>query len=99
MIPTAAVQSISGGGDPAKFAGAGYTTLQGGSYRSQWLAMHNKNGVHNARGIHGQTIYVDPAAEMVIARFATVPISLNAAIDPTSLPADQAVVDYLIKKP
>jgi len=35
---------------------------------------------------------------MVIARFATFPISFNAAIDPTSLPAYQAVADYLIKK-
>ena len=40
-----------------------------------------------------------PTAEMVIARFATFPISFNAAIDPTSLPAYQAVADYLIKKP
>ena len=38
------------------------------------------------------------AAEMVIARFATFPISFNAAIDPTSLPAYQAVADYLVKK-
>ena len=48
--------------------------------------------------IHGQAIYIDPAAEMVIARFATFPISFNAAIDPTSLPAYQAVADYLINK-
>ena len=99
VIPTAAVQSISGGGDPAKFAGAGYTTLPGGSYRSQWWALHNDNGAYSARGIHGQAIYVDPTAEMVIARFATFPISFNAAIDPTSLPAYQAVADYLIKRP
>ena len=99
VIPTAAVQSINGGGDPAKFAGAGYITLPGGSYRSQWWALHNENGAYSARGIHGQAIYVDPTAEMVIARFATFPISFNAAIDPTSLPAYQAVADYFIKKP
>jgi hypothetical protein len=72
--------------------------LPGGSYRSQWWALHNENGAYSARGIHGQAIYIDPAAEMVIARFATFPISFNAAIDPTSLPAYQAVADYLIKK-
>ena len=99
VIPTAAVQSISGGGDPAKFAGAGYTTLPGGSYRSQWWALHNDNGAYSARGLHGQAIYIDPTAEMIIARFATSPISFNAAIDPTSLPAYQAVAEYLIKKP
>ena len=73
--------------------------LPGGSYRSQWWVLHNENGAYSARGIHGQAIYVDPTAEMVIARFATFPISFNAAIDPTSLPAYQAVADYLIKKP
>jgi CubicO group peptidase (beta-lactamase class C family) len=98
VIPAAVVESISGGGDPSKFAGAGYTTLPGGSYRSQWWALHNENGAYSARGIHGQAIYIDPAAEMVIARFATFPISFNAAIDPTSLPAYQAVADYLVKK-
>ena len=98
VIPASAVASISGGGDPAKFAGAGYTTLPGGSYRSQWWALHNDNGAYSARGIHGQAIYIDPTAEMVIARFATFPISFNAAIDPTSLPAYQAVADYLVSK-
>ena len=98
VIPASAVASISGGGDPAKFAGAGYTTLPGGSYRSQWWALHNDNGAYSARGIHGQAIYIDPTAEMVIARFATYPISFNAAIDPTSLPAYQAVADYLLTK-
>ena len=98
VIPLAAVASISGGGDPAKFSGAGYKTLPGGSYRSQWWALHNENGAYSARGIHGQAIYIDPTAEMVIARFATFPISFNAAIDPTSLPAYQAVADYLMSK-
>lgn len=98
VIPAAAVASISGGGDPAKFSDAGYKTLPGGSYRSQWWALHNENGAYSARGIHGQAIYIDPAAEMIIARFATFPISFNAAIDPTSLPAYQAVADYLMNK-
>ena len=98
VIPAAAVASISRGGDPEKFSGAGYKTLPSGSYRSQWWALHNENGAYSARGIHGQAIYIDPTAEMVIARFATFPISFNAAIDPTSLPAYQAVADYLVTK-
>ena len=43
-------------------------------------------------------IYIDPAAEMVIARFASHPISFNSGIDPNSLPAYQAVADYLMDK-
>lgn len=37
-------------------------------------------------------------AQMVIVRFASHPIAGNAANDPTSLPAYQALADYLIKK-
>lgn len=98
VIPAAAVESIRGGGDPSKFAGAGYTTLPGASYRSQWWVLHNEHGAYSARGIHGQAIYIDPTAEMVIARFATYPVSANAVIDPTSLPAYQAVAEYLLAK-
>jgi hypothetical protein len=49
--------------------------------------------------VHGQTIYVDPMADMVIVRFASFPTAKNAKIDPTSLPAYQAVADYLLSKP
>ncbi|MFT7288968.1 MAG: CubicO group peptidase (beta-lactamase class C family) [Halieaceae bacterium] len=92
------VDSISEGGDPEKFAAAGYRTLPGGSYRSMWWILHNEHRAYSARGIHGQAIYVDPTAEMVIARFASYPVSFNAAIDPTSLPAYQAVAEYLLNK-
>jgi len=96
IIPGAVVASISSGGDPEKFVDAGYTTLPGGSYRSQWWVLHNDHGAYSARGIHGQAIYIDPRAEMVIARFASYPVSANAAIDPTSLPAYQAVAEHLL---
>ena len=85
LISTAAVQSIGGGGDPAKLPGAGYKTLPGASYRSQWWVLHNEFGAYSARGIHCQAIYVDPTAEMVIARFATFPIAQNAAVDPATI--------------
>ena len=80
------------------FAKAGYKTLDGGSYRSMWWVFHNKHGAFAARGVHGQTIYVDPAAEMVIVRFSSFPSAKNAKIDPTSLPAYQAVAEYLLTK-
>ncbi|MDJ0813080.1 MAG: serine hydrolase [Woeseiaceae bacterium] len=90
------VASIRGGGSKTAFAKAGYKTLDGGSYRSMWWLLHNENGAFAARGVHGQTIYVDPKADMVIVRFASYPTAKNALIDPTSLPAYQAVADYLL---
>ena len=98
LFPKEVVKSIRDGGDKHAFAKAGYKTLEGGSYRSMWWILHNKHGAFAARGVHGQTIYVDPTANMVIVRFASFPVAKNAMIDPTSLPAYQAVAEYLISK-
>jgi len=98
LFPQKVLEHIRGGGDRKAFAKAGYTMLAGGSYRSMWWLFHNAHGAFAARGVHGQTIYVDPAADMVIVRFASFPTAANAKIDPTSLPAYQAVAEYLISK-
>lgn len=98
LFPEQVVADIRAGGDRAAFAKAGYTTLPGGSYRSMWWVLHNEHGAFAARGVHGQTIYVDPSAAMVLVRFASFPAAKNAPIDPTSLPAYQAVADYLRTK-
>lgn len=98
LFPKEVVENIRAGGDKKAFAKAGYDALKGGSYRSMWWVFHNAHGAFAARGVHGQTIYVDPAAEMVIVRFASFPTAKNAQIDPTSLPAYQAVAKYLMKE-
>lgn len=96
IVPEAVVADIRKGGDPAKFAPAGYATLPNWSYRDMWWVSNNEHGVFAARGIHGQTIYVDPKAEMVIARFASNPVAANGANDPISLPAYAALADHLM---
>jgi len=95
LIPEAAIAHIRAGGDKAAFAKADYPLLPGWSYTGMWWISHNADGAFMARGVHGQAIYVDPAAQMVIARFASNPVTSNAANDPTSLPAYAAVADYL----
>lgn len=95
IFPEAAVTGIRNGGDKAAFAKAGYGTLEGGSYRGMWWIFHNDHGAFAALGVHGQTIYIDPAARMVIVRIASHPQAKNAYIDSTSLPAYQAVGEYL----
>ena len=98
LFSSEVVANIRRGGSKEAFAKAGYTTLKGGSYRSMWWLFHNDNGAFAARGVHGQTIYVDPKADMVIVRLASYPTAKNAKIDPTSLPAYQAVADYLLER-
>ncbi|MEO8891323.1 MAG: 6-aminohexanoate hydrolase, partial [Coleofasciculaceae cyanobacterium] len=98
IFPSAAVDDIEKGGSKDAFAKSGHPELPGWSYRNMWWITENTHGAFAARGVHGQTIYIDPKAEMVLVRFASHPIAGNSANDPTSLPAYAAVAEYLSKK-
>ena len=63
-----------------------------------WWITNNENKAYCARGVHGQVIYIDPTAEMVIVRFSSNPMAANKYNDPYSLPAYQAIADYLMAK-
>ncbi|WP_423228616.1 serine hydrolase domain-containing protein [Pseudaquabacterium inlustre] len=97
VIPKAVVDDIRKGGDRSAFGG--YPTLPGWSYRNMWWVSHNAHGAFMARGVHGQAIYIDPAAEMVIARYASHPLAGNVNNDPTSLPAYHAIALHLMANP
>ncbi|MBK7904090.1 MAG: serine hydrolase [Proteobacteria bacterium] len=99
IVPAAVIADIRKGGSPEAFVPAGYKTLPGWSYRKQWWISHDDHGTFMARGIHGQAIYIDPKAEMVIARFASHPRAGNMHFDPTSLPAFRAIAEQLLRKP
>jgi len=96
IVPAAAVADIRRGGNRADFATAGYSQLDGWSYRNMWWVTHNAHGAFMARGVHGQALYIDPTAQMVIARYASHPLAGNAANDPTSLPAYHALATHLM---
>ena len=96
IVPKAVVEEIQRGGSREAFVFGNYPTLQGWSYHDQWWVSHDDHGVYMARGIHGQAIYVDPAAEMVIARFASHPLAGNVNLDPLSLPAYRAIAERLM---
>lgn len=103
VIPAAAAMDIAtGGSNPAsqaRFAAGGeYPALKGWSYRDMWWISNNAHGAFMARGVYGQAIYIDPAAEMVIARFASAPYASNKYLDPNSIPAYEAVAEYLMGK-
>ncbi|NBG90376.1 serine hydrolase [Pseudomonas sp. 9.1(2019)] len=99
IVPKAVVDDIRAGGDKAAFAKAGYDLLKGGSYRNMWWVTHNADGAFMARGVYGQRIYIDPKAEMVIVRYASNPIAGNAANDPVTIPAFEALAKQLIAHP
>ncbi|WP_226016841.1 serine hydrolase [Novosphingobium sp. FKTRR1] len=96
VIDPAAVAAIRQGGDPVLFPADRYPALTGWSYGNQWWhTPAGANACFSARGIHGQTLWVDPAHELVIARFASHPIAANGANDPHSLPAWTALASAL----
>jgi CubicO group peptidase (beta-lactamase class C family) len=97
IVPKTAIEDIRQGGKQADFDKAGYKLLKNWSYRNMWWITHNEHHAFMARGVHGQALYIDPTAEMVIARFASHPVAGNAVIDPTSLPAYHALAKYLLK--
>lgn len=99
IVPQSVVKDIRQGGDKEAFAKAGYSQLKGWSYRAMWWVSHNPDGAYMARGVHGQSIYIDPAAEMVIVRFASHPVAANAANDGVTLPAYAALARYLLENP
>lgn len=91
LVPAAAIAAIRAGGDPAAFAHTQYPGLTpGGSYACQWW--HNGRGAFLAAGIHGQGIYIDPAAEVVIARFASHNRASNRFLNPVTVPAYDALI-------
>lgn len=97
IVPESVVAKIRAGGSASAFASAGYRTLPGASYKSQYWVLHNAHGAYSARGIHGQAIYIDPKAEMVIVRFASNPKASNVHLDGISLPAYQALAERIMQ--
>jgi len=99
ILPVPVIEDIMKGGSQEVFNQSVYgASLKNWSYRDMWWITHNEHGAFAARGVHGQTIYIDPTAEMVIVRFASHPEAKNSKIDPTSLPAYHAVGKYLLNK-
>jgi CubicO group peptidase (beta-lactamase class C family) len=95
VLPAAVVADIAGGGERNAFTS--YPLLKGWSYRNMWWVSHNEHGAYMARGVHGQALYIDPTAEMVIARFGSHPVAPNAGNDPTTLPAFHALGQHLMR--
>jgi len=59
--------------------------LPRGRYRSKWYSTGNDHDAYCAIGIHGQWIYVDPAAEMVVVKLSSQPLAVDDAMDKLSL--------------
>jgi CubicO group peptidase (beta-lactamase class C family) len=52
-----------------------------GRYRSKWYLTGNAHGAWTGIGIHGQWLYIDPAAKLVIAKFSSQALPVDDARD------------------
>ncbi|WP_336986706.1 serine hydrolase [Altererythrobacter aquiaggeris] len=96
VVPQPVVDRIRAGSGHPGMHRDDYPHLPGFDYSSQWWHMNDDHGCFSARGIHGQAIWINPAAEMVIARFGSMPDAANTANDPLSLATYRAIADHLM---
>ena len=99
IVPRGVVDDIRRGGDAGLFCRTNPPPQRGWTYRNMWWVTHNPHGALMARGVHGQALYIDPAAGMVVARYASHPMAANTANDPTTLPAWHALAQHLMAHP
>lgn len=90
VVPARWIDDMAEGGDlEAWRKGDMAVLLPGGRYRSKWYA--TAKGVLLAIGIHGQWIYVDPAAGVTIAKQSSQPLPVDDATDRLLLAAFDAI--------
>ena len=88
------VKDIRAGAQYPAFKKPADSSMESWTFRSMWWVTGNENKAFMARGVHGQSLYIDPTQDLVIARFASHPIAANKANDCISLPLYEHIVDY-----
>ena len=82
VIPGWWIDDIRNNGDPATWKkGELAAMLPIARYRSKWYTLDNEHSAYCAIGIHGQWIYVDPIAEVVIVKVSSQPLAVDEYMD------------------
>ena len=80
LVPEAWVADTTGGGSKEAWDRSDFLSLfPKGRYRNKWY--QTGEGTYCGLGIHGQWLYVDPAAEVVIVRLSSQPEPESDALD------------------
>ncbi|TSE02281.1 serine hydrolase [Mesorhizobium intechi] len=83
VVPEAWVRdtTVTGGSSEAWQRGAMQPLFPKGRYRNKWYQTGFENGAYCGIGIHGQWLYVDPKAEVVIAKMSSQPVPVDDPLD------------------
>ena len=98
VVPGWWIDDILGHGDrEAWVRGDMHALLPDGRYRSKWYLTGNAHDAYFAFGIHGQWIYVDPPAGVVIAKQSSRPAPLDDAMERLHLAGFDAIARALAR--
>ena len=67
------IAEIRKGADPEKFKANGQSMRAGYSYHNQWWIPHDRDGSFEMKGLNGQHMHINPAAELVIIKLSSHP--------------------------
>ena len=96
VIPASWIADTTKGGDAQAWAEGNFAhLLPGGCYRNKWYQYGNDLGAYCGIGIHGQFLYVAPAAGVVIAHFASHPEPFNPQAETMCLDALDSIARYI----
>jgi CubicO group peptidase (beta-lactamase class C family) len=92
VVPRSWIEDIRNNGDPEPWRkGDMLVMLPKGNYRSKWYNAGGGSAAFMGAGIHGQWLYIDPKAEMVIAQQASQPLPTDQALDHVTLDVFEAL--------
>lgn len=78
VLAPAVVAELRKGADPEKFKAAGQPVRAGYSYHNFWWVPHDRDGSFEAKGLNGQHLHVNPAAELVVVKLSSHPVPNTA---------------------
>ncbi|MDD2176108.1 beta-lactamase family protein [Acidovorax sp. D2M1] len=79
IVSPATIAELRKGADPALFSKAPGTAMRAGySYHNQWWVPHDADGSFEAKGLMGQHIHINPAAELVVVKLSSHPVPNTA---------------------
>jgi CubicO group peptidase (beta-lactamase class C family) len=101
VLPAAAAERILQAGDPAPFNRYyqdPWHEQVAYAYHDQWWTFNNPHKAVSALGIHGQIIYIDPVAQMVVVKLSSDP-EAESDINETDGPlVYHAIAEFLMKR-
>lgn len=100
IAPSWWIDDIRENGDPEAWRrGELAVQLPIDRYRSKWYCLGDGRGTFCAIGIHGQWLYIDPTAEVVLAKLSSQPVAADEAADRLTMAGLAALARAMAERP